>query len=166
MSIQPNNTNLPLIQQALLTKDNGQVALHKRMPMYCDKPKNKPLTMDKRSGYTKRQHGCIHLWLYHTHTCMHTCIEPTLCPVMPWHQSRYRLCCGNRQAYRIGKPWVYSKPSDYRTRATGGYGQNQFMDIMCMWNSVITCTLVPENSVYKFFLCSCLGELKLLVICL
>ena len=68
MSIQPNNTNLPLIQQALLTKDNRQVALHKRMPMYCDQPENKPLTM----GVTIRKDsmvvfisGCI----IHIHVC-------------------------------------------------------------------------------------------------
>ena len=131
--MQPNNTNPPLIQQALLTKDNRQVALHEQMPMYCDKPKDKPLTMEKRCGYTKRRHGCIHLWLYHTHTCKHMCIGPTLCSVMPWHQSRYGLRCGN-----IKSPESTLNHRTIGTRAAGGYGQNQFMDTMCMWNSVIT----------------------------
>ena len=46
---------LTSVQRSLLTPDNGKAALHKRMPMYCDKP----LTTDKRYGHMKRRHGCI-----------------------------------------------------------------------------------------------------------
>ena len=44
----------PPVQWTLLTLDNGQVALHEWMLMYC----NKPLTTDKRCGYMKIRRGC------------------------------------------------------------------------------------------------------------
>ena len=82
MNMQPNNKNWPLVQQTLLTPYNGQAALYKWMLMYCDKP----LTTDKRCGYTKISVVVLLSWSMRTHVHLHAR------PAMLW---RLTLRCGN-----------------------------------------------------------------------